>query len=119
MKIAVLISGTGTNMMAIINAINAGELDFATAAESYSKDTASAAEGGNVGWDRLSNLVTEYTTALPDDQPEVYQTALTGTGCTAVTVTVDNSGFDEGDFEFDAATGTITEARGVISEDTE
>ena len=26
----------------------------------------------------------------------------------AVTVTVDNSGFDEGDFEFDAATGTIT-----------
>lgn len=36
------------------------------AAESYSKDTASAAEGGNVGWDRLSNLVTEYTTALAD-----------------------------------------------------
>ena len=27
MKIAVLISGTGTNMVAIINAINAGELD--------------------------------------------------------------------------------------------
>ena len=49
-----------------VDKINAGELDFATAAESYSKDTASAAEGGNVGWDRLSNLVTEYTTALAD-----------------------------------------------------
>ena len=50
----------------VLDKINAGELDFATAAESYSKDTASAAEGGNVGWDRLSNLVTEYTTALAD-----------------------------------------------------
>ena len=50
----------------MLDKINAGELDFATAAESYSKDTASAAEGGNVGWDRLSNLVTEYTTALAD-----------------------------------------------------
>ena len=50
----------------VLDKINAGELDFATAAESYSKDTASAAEGGNVGWDRLSNLVTEYTTALVD-----------------------------------------------------
>lgn len=37
----------------VLDKINAGELDFATAAESYSKDTASAAEGGNVGWDRL------------------------------------------------------------------
>ena len=34
----------------VLDKINAGELDFATAAESYSKDTASAAEGGNVGW---------------------------------------------------------------------
>lgn len=50
----------------VLDKINAGELDFATAAESYSKDTASAADGGNVGWDRLSNLVTEYTTALAD-----------------------------------------------------
>lgn len=48
----------------VLDKINAGELDFATAAESYSKDTGSAANGGNVGWDRLSNLVTEYTTAL-------------------------------------------------------
>lgn len=50
----------------VLDKINAGELDFATAAESYSKDTGSAADGGNVGWDRLSNLVTEYTTALAD-----------------------------------------------------
>ena len=50
----------------VLDKIKAGELDFATAAESYSKDTASAADGGNVGWDRLSNLVTEYSTALGD-----------------------------------------------------
>lgn len=50
----------------VLDKINAGELDFATAAESYSKDTGSASDGGNVGWDRLSNLVTEYTTALAD-----------------------------------------------------
>ena len=56
----------------------------------------------------FTDLPEDAVICVPDDQPEVYQTALTGTGCTAVTVTVDNSGFDEGDFEFDAATGTIT-----------
>ncbi len=56
----------------------------------------------------FTDLPEDAVICVPDDQPEVYQTALIGTGCTAVTVTVDNSGFDEGDFEFDAATGTIT-----------
>lgn len=50
----------------VLDKIKSGELDFATAAESYSKDTGSAADGGNVGWDRLSNLVSEYTTALAE-----------------------------------------------------
>lgn len=52
---------------------------------------------------------------VPDDQLEAYQAALTAAGCTAAiqpsgenAVAVDNNGFDEGDFEFDAATGTIT-----------
>ena len=63
----------------------------------------------------FTDLPEDAVICVPDDQPEVYLAALTGTGCTAViqpsgenAVTVDNSGFDEGDFEFDAATGTIT-----------
>lgn len=48
----------------VLEKVQSGELDFATAAESYSKDTGSAADGGNVGWDKLSNFVPEYTTAL-------------------------------------------------------
>lgn len=65
--------------------------------------------------DCFTDLPEDAVICVPDDQPEVYQAALTGTGCTAViqpsgetAVTVDNSGFDEGDFEFDAATGAIT-----------
>lgn len=50
----------------VLEKVQSGELDFATAAESYSKDTASAADGGNVGWDKLNNFVSEYTTALAD-----------------------------------------------------
>lgn len=48
----------------VLEKLQSGELDFATAAESYSKDTGSAADGGNVGWDKLTSFVTEYTTAL-------------------------------------------------------
>lgn len=48
----------------VLEKVQSGELDFATAAETYSKDTGSAADGGNVGWDKLSNFVSEYTTAL-------------------------------------------------------
>jgi len=52
---------------------------------------------------------------VPEDQLDAYQAALTGAGCTAAiqssgnaAVIVDNNGFNEADFEFDAATGTIT-----------
>ena len=51
---------------------------------------------------------------VPDDQLDAYQSALGAAGCTAVlqssgqsAAIVDNNGFDESDFEFDAATGTI------------
>lgn len=50
----------------VLEKVQSGELDFATAAESYSKDTGSAADGGNVGWDKLTNFVSEYTTALTE-----------------------------------------------------
>jgi len=50
MKIAVLISGTGTNMVAIINAINAGELDasieYVVSSNSHAKGIAKAREAG-------------------------------------------------------------------------
>ncbi|MCL2826670.1 MAG: peptidylprolyl isomerase [Eggerthellaceae bacterium] len=48
----------------VLDQINSGELDFATAAQQYSIDTASAVNGGDVGWDKLSNFVSAYTTAL-------------------------------------------------------
>ncbi len=38
--------------------------DFAELAKEYSKDTGSAEEGGNVGWDKATSFVTEYQTAL-------------------------------------------------------
>lgn len=50
----------------VLDQINAGTLDFAAAAEQYSKDTGSAASGGDVGWDKLSSFVTEYTNGLKD-----------------------------------------------------
>lgn len=56
----------------VLAKIKSGDLDFATAAAEYSKDTGSAGDGGNVGWDKLSNLVTEYKTALAElDKGEV------------------------------------------------
>ena len=47
----------------VLARIKSGELDFAAAAQEYSKD-GSASKGGDVGWDTLSNFVTEYQTAL-------------------------------------------------------
>ena len=48
----------------VLDKVNAGELDFAEAAKEYSHDTGSAEKGGDVGWDKTSNLVTEYTDGL-------------------------------------------------------
>ncbi len=47
----------------VLNRINSGELDFAEAARQYSIDT-SASSGGDVGWDKMNNFITEYTSAL-------------------------------------------------------
>jgi foldase protein PrsA len=48
-----------------LDKINAGELDFAEAAKQHSKD-GSAENGGDVGWDKLSQFVTAYQEALDE-----------------------------------------------------
>lgn len=47
----------------VLAKIKDGSLDFAEAAQQYSIDS-SASDGGNVGWDKLTQFVTEYQTAL-------------------------------------------------------
>ena len=47
----------------VLDQINAGTLDFAEAAKTYSKD-GSAQNGGDVGWDKLTSFVDEYQSAL-------------------------------------------------------
>lgn len=48
----------------VLSKLQSGELDFAEAAQTYSTDTGSAADGGNVGWDGMTSFVEEYQTAL-------------------------------------------------------
>ncbi len=50
----------------VLDQINAGEIDFATAAEEYSTDTSSAEDGGDVGWNKINSFVTAYETALEE-----------------------------------------------------
>lgn len=57
-------SGDIEKAQEVLDQINAGTLDFAEAAKQYSTDTASAADGGNVGWDAINSFVTDYTDAL-------------------------------------------------------
>ena len=57
-------SGDTEKAQEVLDQINAGTLDFAEAAKQYSTDTASAADGGNVGWDAINSFVTDYTDAL-------------------------------------------------------
>ncbi len=56
----------------VLDKINSGGLDFAEAAAQYSTDTASAEDGGNVGWNCMATFVTEYSDALDElDEGEV------------------------------------------------
>ena len=57
-------SGDTEKAQEVLDQINAGTLDFAEAAKQYSTDTASAADGGNVGWDAINSFETDYTDAL-------------------------------------------------------
>lgn len=49
---------------ALLDSINAGEISFEDAAAQNSADTATAADGGDAGWDALSTFVTEYQEAV-------------------------------------------------------
>ena len=68
----ILFSSTDTETaQSVLDQINAGSLDFETAAAQYSLD-GSGANGGDVGWDKTSNFITEYTDALSElDEGEV------------------------------------------------
>ena len=57
-------AGDEATAQEVLDKINAGELDFAAAAEEYSKDSGSAVSGGDVGWDALTSFVDEYQTGL-------------------------------------------------------
>ena len=57
-------SGDTEKAQEVLDQINAGTLDCAEAPKQYSTDTASAADGGNVGWDAINSFVTDYTDAL-------------------------------------------------------
>lgn len=48
----------------VLAQINDGSLSFADAAKQYSTDTASAENGGDIGWENLNAFSQEYTTAL-------------------------------------------------------
>lgn len=48
----------------ILDKINAGEISFEDAVKENSDDTASAKNGGDVGYDKLTSFVTEYQDAL-------------------------------------------------------
>ena len=48
----------------VLKRIQTGELAFEDAVAEYSQDEGSKENGGDVGWDRLTSFVTEYTDAL-------------------------------------------------------
>lgn len=48
----------------VLDKINSGELDFVDAVKEYSQDSGTAEKDGDVGWDKMSSLISEYTTAL-------------------------------------------------------
>lgn len=53
----------------VLERINSGELDFADAVSEYSIDTASAENGGDVGWDCMQAFIDEYQDALDELEP--------------------------------------------------
>lgn len=48
----------------VLAKLKSGKMKFEDAVAKYSTDTGSAADKGNVGWDKLTSFVTEYTDGL-------------------------------------------------------
>ena len=63
----------------VLDKINSGELDFADAAQQYSQDEGYKADGGNVGWDKLTSFVDEYQTALDGLEKDQVSALVTST----------------------------------------
>lgn len=63
-------SDDGETAQSVLDQINSGELDFGAAAREYSQDNVSAEDDGDVGWDKTSNLVKQYTDALQNLQKD-------------------------------------------------
>ncbi len=71
--------------------------DFATLAQQHSKDTGSAADGGNVGWDKATSFVTEYQTALDGlNKGEMTQDLVESTYGYHIILCTDVFSYDEG-----------------------
>ncbi len=75
-----------------------------------------------IGRDCFVSLAEDAVIYVPDDQLDAYQAALPAAGCTAAiqpsgvnAVIVDNNGYVENEFDFDAATGTITSYNGYAT----
>lgn len=75
-----------------------------------------------IGKDCFVSLADDAVIYVPDDQLDAYQSALQAAGCTASVqssgvnaVIVDNNGYVESEFDFDAATGTITAYNGYAT----
>lgn len=63
----ILFASTDTEKaQSVLDQINAGTLDFAQAAKENSTDTASASDGGNVGWDATTKFIDEYANAAKE-----------------------------------------------------
>ena len=54
---------------AVYEQLQNGEITWDEAVAQYSLDTASAADNGNVGWDKMTQFVSEYQTALDGLNP--------------------------------------------------
>ncbi|MDO4836876.1 MAG: leucine-rich repeat protein [Clostridia bacterium] len=75
-----------------------------------------------IGKDCFVSLADNAVIYVPDDQLDAYQAALQAAGCTASVqpsgvnaVVVDNNGYVESEFDFDASTGTITAYNGYAT----
>ena len=59
-------AGDEATAQEVLDKINSGELDFVEAVKQYSKDTVSAEQDGDIGWDVMSSLDPDYSAGLKE-----------------------------------------------------